>query len=91
MKLKATCNRCDREFLVEQAVASGGACPSCGRYFQKDYAAVLVAAMRSMNASADVLEDSLEKLAELRPGFSLDLDGMFAGLGAKSGRGAPTS
>ena len=91
MKLKATCNRCDQEFLLEQAVESGGSCPSCGRPFQKDYAAVMVAAMRAMNASADVVEDSLEKLAELRPGFSLDLDGLFAGLRMKAGRGAPAS
>jgi len=72
VKIKGTCRRCGREFLVEQALDSGGKCPWCGQSFQADYAAVLVEALRTAEASGQKLENALEKVLEMRPAFRLD-------------------
>ncbi len=72
MKIKATCKDCDRDLLLEQVVETGGRCPWCGRTFQKDYAAVLVDAIQSAQSAGATLENALEKMVELRPGFRLD-------------------
>ncbi len=72
MKIKATCKNCDRELLLEQVVETGGHCPWCGQTFQKDYAAVLVDSIMAAQSAGATLENALEKMAELRPGFRLD-------------------
>ena len=72
MKIKATCNYCDKDLLLEQAVTAGGHCPWCGESFQRDYAVVLTDAIKAAEASGQVLENALEKMAELRPGFKVD-------------------
>lgn len=72
MKIKATCNYCDKELYLEQAVAAGGHCPWCGETFQKDYAVVLIDAIKAVEGSAQGLEDALGKMVELRPGFKID-------------------
>lgn len=74
MKIKGTCQFCTREFFVEQAIERGGHCPWCGRSFQKDYAAVLVDALRTAEAAGQTLENALEKLVEVHPWFELDRD-----------------
>ena len=72
MKIKGTCRRCGREFLVEQVIANGGRCPWDGKPFQPDYAAVLVELLRAAKSSGDTLENALEKVADLEPEFVLD-------------------
>ena len=42
VKIKGTCRRDGREFLVEQVVEHGGECPWDGEPFNADYAAMLV-------------------------------------------------
>lgn len=82
MKIKGTCKNCDREFLVEQVLESGGKCPWCGEPFQKDYAAVLVDALTAAQDSGATLENALEKVAELHPRFTLDAGSVLDGLKA---------
>lgn len=74
MKIKGTCRRCGREFLVEEAVANGGRCPWDGKPFQPDYAVVLVDALRDAEAAGNTLENALEKVADLEPEFVLEAD-----------------
>ncbi len=71
MKIRGTCKRDGRDFMVEQVVASGGACPWDGEPFQPDYAVTLVNALRDAEEAGTRLEQALEKLADLRPEFSL--------------------
>ena len=72
MKIKGTCKRDGREFLVEQVIGAGGECPWDGQPFNADYAVTLVDALREAEAAGSVLERALETLADLRPAFTLD-------------------
>ncbi len=74
MKIKGTCRRCGREFLVQQVLENGGTCPWDGKPFQPDYAAVLVDALRDAEGSGSTLENALEKVADLEPEFVLHSD-----------------
>ena len=78
MKIKGTCRRCGREFLVEQVLENGGACPWDGKPFQADYAAVLVDSLRDADSAGNTLENALEKIADLEPAFVLDIDSVLA-------------
>ncbi len=77
MKIKGTCRRCGREFLVDQVVRNGGECPWDGKPFQADYAVVLVDALRDAEAAGSALEGALEKVADLEPDFVLDADSVL--------------
>lgn len=72
MKIKGTCKRCGREFLVEQVIENGGRCPWDGKPFQHDYAVVVVDSLRDAETAGNTLENSLEKLADIEPEFVLD-------------------
>ncbi|HSJ50356.1 MAG TPA: hypothetical protein VLA90_03595 [Actinomycetota bacterium] len=74
MKIKGTCRRCGREFLVQQVLQNGGVCPWDGQPFQPDYAAVLVQALRDAESAGSTLENALEKVADLEPEFVLHAD-----------------
>ena len=80
MKIKGTCRRCGREFLVEQVLRSGGECPWDGKPFQPDYAVVLVDLLRDAEQAGSTLEDVLEKTADLEPDFVLDPGSVLATL-----------
>lgn len=72
MKIKGTCTRCGREFLVEQVIENGGRCPWDGKPFQPDYAVVVVDSLRDAETAGNTLENALEKLADVEPEFVLD-------------------
>jgi hypothetical protein len=74
VKIKGTCRRCGRDFLVEQVLQNGGECPWDGKPFQVDYAAVLVEALRDAENAGNTLENALEKIADLEPEFVLHAD-----------------
>lgn len=78
MKIKGTCRRCGREFLIEQVLQSGGKCPWDGKPFQSDYAAVLVEALRAAEAAGSTLENALEKTADIDPAFVLHADSVLS-------------
>ncbi len=78
MKIKGTCRRCGREFLVEQVIRNGGRCPWDGKPFQADYAVVLVDSLRDTEAAGNTLENALEKVADIEPEFVLDIDSVIA-------------
>lgn len=72
MKIKGTCKRDGREFMLDQVIESGGACPWDGEPFENDYAVVLVDSLRDAQAHAGHLVESLEKVAALNPALTLD-------------------
>lgn len=78
MKIKGTCRRCGRDFLVEQVIRNGGVCPWDGRPFQPDYAVVLVDALRDAEDAGATLENALEKVADLEPEFVLHAETVIA-------------
>jgi hypothetical protein len=80
VKIKGTCKRDGREFLIEQVIASGGRCPWDGEPFTADYAATLVDALRDAVAASAVLEESLTKVADIRPEFTLQAETVLADL-----------
>lgn len=77
MRVRGTCRRCGREFLVQQVVESRGHCPWCGQAFQPHYTAVLVEALRAVQEAGDTLENALEKLAGMDPALVLDEDSVL--------------
>jgi hypothetical protein len=80
VKIKGTCKRDGRDFLVEQVVASGGKCPWDGEPFNADYAATLVGAIRDAEAAGSALEGALTRIADLRPEFTLQAETILGGL-----------
>jgi hypothetical protein len=72
VRIKGTCKRCGREFLVEQAIDNGGRCPWDGQPFSADYAIVLVDALRAAQEAGTTLERSLEALADIHPVFTVE-------------------
>ena len=72
MKIKGTCKRDGREFLVEQVIDAGGECPWDGQPFDADYAVVLVDALREAESAGAALERALLTVADLDPAFTLD-------------------
>jgi len=78
VKIKGTCRRCGRDFLIEQVIQNGGQCPWDGKPFQPDYAAVLVDALREAENAGNTLENALEKLADLEPDLVLDKETVLA-------------
>jgi len=71
VKIKGTCKRDGRDFMVEQVIDGGGACPWDGEPFQSDYAVTLVNALREAEEAGTKLEQALEQVADLRPEFTL--------------------
>ena len=80
MKIKGTCKRDGRDFLVEQVIAAGGECPWDGEPFSADYAVTLVNALRGAEEAGTRLEQALEQLADLRPDFTLHAGSVLTSL-----------
>ena len=72
MKIKGTCRRDGRDFMVEQVIEGGGRCPWDGEPFQADYAVTLVNALRDAEEAGSKLEEALEQVADLGPEFMLE-------------------
>jgi hypothetical protein len=72
VKIKGTCKRDGRDFMVDQVVQSGGECPWDGEPFNPDYAVTLVNALTDAEEAGTRLELALEQIADLTPDFALD-------------------
>jgi PHP family Zn ribbon phosphoesterase len=80
MKIKGTCSRCGREFLVGQVVEGDGHCPWCGKAFNKDYTAVLTNAFREAEAHGDAFQAALEQIAGMELAMELDEESVLGPL-----------
>jgi hypothetical protein len=74
VKIRATCKRDGRDFMIEQAIAAGGECPWDGEPFNPDYAATLVEALIRAQTAGSALESALDTIADLHPEFRLHAD-----------------
>ena len=80
MKIKGTCKRDHREFMVDQVIGSGGECPWDGEPFQADYAVTLVDALADAQLAGTRLEEALEHVADLAPEFALHAESVLGSL-----------
>jgi hypothetical protein len=78
VKIKGTCRRDGREFLIEQVLENGGRCPWDGLPLQADYAATLVETLRDAQEAGNVLEEALDRIADLHPAFVLNEESVLA-------------
>lgn len=86
MKIRGTCRRDGRDFMVDQVVDAGGTCPWDGEPFSADYAVTLVNALREAQRHGSALESSLQQIADLAPAFTLDPETVLAELRLSLGR-----
>jgi hypothetical protein len=80
VKIRGTCKRCGREFMVEQVVDAGGVCPWDGEPFNPDYAAVLVRALAEAELHGSELEQAMQQISDLSPAFRIDEDSVLGDL-----------
>lgn len=77
MKIKLYHDVCGREILVRQVLDTGGHCPWDGLTFNKDYTAVLAEALETAEVAGGTLENALEKIAGMRPAFTIDRESIL--------------
>jgi hypothetical protein len=78
VKIKGTCDRCGREFFVQQVLDSHGHCPWDGQPLSPEYTAVLAETLRLAEDAGGTLENALEKIAGMKPALVLDEDSVLA-------------
>ena len=80
MKIEATCNTCDRTFLLSQIGPESdapGRCPFCGARFGRHYTTVLPDSVAATEASAAQFVHMLGRLQSLETGFDIDIEGLL--------------
>jgi len=80
VKLKVVHTECGREILVRQILDTGGHCPWDGKPFNKDYTAILAEALETAENAGGVLENALEKIADMEPAMTIDRDSVLRGI-----------
>jgi hypothetical protein len=80
VKLKVIHTECGREILVRQILETGGHCPWDGKPFNKDYTAILAEALEAAENSGGVLENALEKIADMEPAMTIDRESLLGGI-----------
>lgn len=80
MKLKVVHTECGREILVRQILDTGGHCPWDGKAFNKDYTAVLAEALGTAENAGGVLENALEKIADMEPAMTIVRESILRGI-----------
>ncbi|MGH2753989.1 MAG: hypothetical protein ACRDLB_06100 [Actinomycetota bacterium] len=73
MNLKATCDSCGRDLLLEQLLSSDnrGRCPWCGQAMASHYLQLLARAIPRTEAAGNELVRALEVLSGAWTGFTL--------------------
>jgi hypothetical protein len=82
LKIKVVHDECGREVLVRQILETGGHCPWDGKAFNKDYTAILAEALEAAENHGGVLENALEKIADMHPKLTLDRNSILGPIDA---------
>jgi hypothetical protein len=80
MKIEATCNTCERTFLLSQIGPDSdapGRCPFCGARFGRHYTTVLPEAVAGAENAAGQFVHMLGRLQSLETGFDIDIEGLL--------------
>jgi len=80
VKLKVIHTECGREVLVRQILETGGHCPWDGKPFNKDYTALLAESLETVENAGGVLENALEKIADMEPAMKIDRASLLGGI-----------
>jgi hypothetical protein len=77
VKIKVVHDECGREVLVRQILETGGHCPWDGKPFSRDYTAVLAEALEAAENAGGVLDNALEKVADMHPAMVIDRESVI--------------
>ena len=83
MKIEATCETCERRFLLSQIGPDSdapGRCPFCGARFARHYSGVLVESVEIAEGAASEFVRAVGKLQSMETGFKIDLGEMVQNL-----------
>ena len=83
MKIEATCNTCDRRFLLSQIGPESdapGRCPFCGTRFARHYGGALVDSVEDAEQAADHVTAALRRLISFEKGFDINTDAVIKSL-----------
>lgn len=83
MKIEATCDTCERTFLLTQIGPDSdapGRCPFCGARFARHYSTVLAETVREAENAAQWFTSILGRLQSMETGFDIHFDRMLRSL-----------
>jgi hypothetical protein len=81
MKIEATCDTCNRTFLLSQIGLDSdapGRCPFCGAHFARHYTGVLVESVDRAELAASEFVRTLGRLQGMETGFDIDIEGLLS-------------
>lgn len=83
MKIEATCDTCERTFLLSQIGPDSdapGRCPFCGARFARHYSTVLAETVRETEDAAQHFAAAIGRLQSMETGFDIHFDRMLRSL-----------
>lgn len=83
MKIEATCDTCERTFLLTQIGPDSdapGRCPFCGARFARHYSTVLSETVRDAENAAQRFASILGRLQSMETGFDIHFERMLRSL-----------
>ncbi len=83
MKIEATCDTCERTFLLSQIGPDSdapGRCPFCGARFARHYSTVLTETVREAENAARRFASILGRLQSMETGFDVHVERMLRSL-----------
>lgn len=92
MKIEATCDTCERTFLLSQIGPESdapGRCPFCGARFARHYSTVLAETVREAEDAAQRFSSILGRLQSMEAGFDIHFERMLRSLEESVRGGAP--
>lgn len=86
MKITVLHPECGREVMVRQILDSRGHCPWDGKSFSRNYTALLAEALGAVEIAGAALESALDRVAGMRPDFTLREDAVLGPIRAQVDR-----
>lgn len=83
MKIEATCDTCERTFLLTQIGPDSdapGRCPFCGARFARHYSTVLAETVKDAENAAQRFASVIGRLQSMETGFDIHFERMLRSL-----------